>query len=125
MKTADYEKQLEELQKKQDALKAKEKQIKAKMSKEKRAKENHAKMVLGGAVFGILKDNIPTDRKELELYGWALKAVIQKNKDKLSDMIENEYITLQIEQEEKAQAQTNTFENESSPAPYTNYSNNY
>lgn len=43
---------------------AKEKQLKAKLSAEKRKKENHCKMVLGGAIFGVLKNEVPTDRKQ-------------------------------------------------------------
>ena len=98
MQSADYEKQLEQLQKKKSAIVAKEKQIKARMSKEKRAKDNHTKMVLGGAVFGVLKDHpLPTDRKELDLYGRALKAVFQKNEGKLVELIEHEYQRLKME----------------------------
>lgn len=124
MQTTNYEKQLEELQKKKNAIIAKEKQVKAKLSKEKRAKENHAKMVLGGAVFGVFKDKLPTERKELTLYGIALKKVIQANEGKLSELIDNEYMSLLIEQEEKAQAQpSETYEGESSPAPYQQYGN--
>lgn len=98
MQTPDYEKRLEELDKKKKAIIAKERQIKAKMSGEKRKKENHAKMVLGGAVFGVLKDHpLPTDRKELDLYGRALKAVFQKNEGKLVELIEHEYQRLKME----------------------------
>lgn len=98
MQTPDYEKQLEQLQKKKSAIVAKEKQIKAKMSGEKRKKENHAKMVLGGAVFGVLKSELPTDRKELDLYGRALKKVFENKEDALRQMIDNEYQRLRREQ---------------------------
>ena len=103
MQIADYEKQLENLQKKQSVLKAKEKQLKAMMSEKKRAKENHIKMVLGGAVLGVLGEKVPTDRAELKLYGFALKAVFQKDKAKLADLIDTEFMNLLIEQEKKEQ----------------------
>lgn len=98
MQTPDYEKRLEELDKKKKAIIAKEKQIKAKMSGEKRKKENHAKMVLGGAVFGVLKSELPTDRKELDLYGRALKKVFENKEDALRQMIDSEYQRLKREQ---------------------------
>ena len=91
MKLENYEKQLADLEKKKSAITAREKQIKAKMSGEKRKKENHAKMVLGGAVFGVLKSSLPTDRKELDLYGRALKKVFENKQDALRQMIDAEY----------------------------------
>ena len=92
MQSPNYEKQLQELEQKKNVIIAKQKKIKAKMSGEKRKKENHTKMVLGGAVFGVLKKHdLPDDRKELELYGNAVKAVFQKHEGKLVEMIAQEY----------------------------------
>lgn len=92
MQAPNYEKQLAELEKKKNAITARQRQIKAKMGKEKRAKENHTKMVLGGSVFGVLKKHdLPEDRKQLELYGNAVKAVFQKHEGKLVELIEQEY----------------------------------
>ena len=98
MQTPDYEKRLEELDKKKKAIIAKERQIKAKMSGEKRKKENHAKMVLGGAVFGVLKSELPADRKELDLYGRALKKVFENKQEPLRQMIDAEYQRLKAAQ---------------------------
>ena len=98
MKLENYEKQLADLEKKKSAITAREKQIKAKMSGEKRKKENHAKMVLGGAVFGVLKSELPTDRKELDLYGRALKKVFENKQEPLLQMIDAEYQRLKAAQ---------------------------
>lgn len=98
MELTNLEMRLADLEKKKSAIVAKEKQLKAKLSTEKRKQENHTKMVLGGAVFGILKNEVPTERKDLDLYGRALKAVFTRKQFELGEMINNEYQRLQNEQ---------------------------
>ena len=102
MKLENLENRLAELEKKKSVIAAQEKKLKSQLSSEKRKKENHTKMVLGGAVFGVLKDHVPTDRKELDLYGRALKAVLQNEnlRHTIVGMIDAEYQTLKIEQME-------------------------
>lgn len=110
MELKSLENQLAELEEKKNKIVAKEKQLKARLSNEKRKKENHAKMVLGGAVFGVLKNHVPSDRKELDLYGRAVKAVFIKNEERLTEMINSAFETLkaekkQIEQEKPEQSE--------------------
>lgn len=71
------EKRIAEIEKQQRGLTTKKNQLKSRLSAEKRKQENHCKMVLGGAVYGYVADELPADRKDLELYGWALKAAIE------------------------------------------------
>lgn len=124
MQSPNYEKQLEELEKKKSAIIAKEKQIKAKMSGEKRKKENHAKMVLGGAVFGVLKSELPADRKELDLYGRALKKVFENKQEPLLQMINVEYQRLKKEQQEKNEYfKVTVEENENATVDYKQHEN--
>lgn len=106
MPAADYEKQLAALEKKKAALAAKEKQIKAKMSGTKRAREDHAKMVIGGALFGILKKHgVPEDRKQLRIYGNAVRDIFQANEAKLTELIEGRYQKLLQEAASEKQPQ--------------------
>lgn len=92
------ETRLAELERKKAAITAKEKQLKARLAGEKRKKENHTKMVLGGALFGVLKRELPEDRKDLDLYGRAVKAVFARKQFELGELINNEYQRLQTEQ---------------------------
>lgn len=73
------EKRIAEIEKQQRGLTTKKNQLKSRLSAEKRKQENHCKMVLGGAVYGYVKEDLPEDRKDLELYGWALKAAIEED----------------------------------------------
>ena len=98
MELTNLQTRLAELEKKKAAITAKEKQLKAKLSTEKRKKENHTKMVLGGALFGVLKNDIPDERKDLDLYGRAVKAVFARKQFELGEMISNEYRRLKNEQ---------------------------
>lgn len=107
MPAADYEKQLAALEKKKAAIAAKEKQIKAKMSGTKRAREDHAKMVIGGALFGVLKKHgIPEDRKQLRIYGNAIRDVLQASEATLVERIEARYQKLLLEQTSSEQKPT-------------------
>ena len=92
------EKRLAEIEKQQRGLNTRKQQIKSQMSAEKRKADNHCKMVLGGAVYGYVKNDLPKDRKELELYGWALKAAIEEFGDKFTEAIQRNYERLQTEQ---------------------------
>lgn len=96
------EKRLAEIEKQQRGLNTKKQQIKSQLSAEKRKKENHCKMVLGGAVFGYVKEDLPEDRKDLEVYGWAVKAAIEEFGDEFIEAIQRHYNRLQIEQDEAA-----------------------
>lgn len=97
MELSNLEQRLAELEKKKAVITAREKQLKAKLAGEKRKKENHTKMVLGGALFGVLKHELPEERKDLDLYGRAVKAVFTRKQFELGELINSEYRRLQNE----------------------------
>lgn len=74
---ATLEKRLADIEAKKRGLVTQEQRIKSQMSAERRKRENHCKMVLGGAIYGYVTDELPADRKDLETFGWALKAAIE------------------------------------------------
>ena len=96
---ASLEQQLAALEKKKRGLITKEQRLKSQLSAEKRKQENHCKMVLGGAVYGFVKEDLPEDRKDLELYGWAVKTAIEKDPNFLATVKQN-YERLKAEQAE-------------------------
>ena len=67
------------------------------MKQQERKKENHIKMVLGGAAFGVFQNDVPTERKELDLYGRAFKNVLKRFESKLADYTREEYNKLTTE----------------------------
>lgn len=99
MEVSELQDRLAELEQKKNKIKAQEKRLKAQLAGEKRKKENHAKMILGGAVFGLLKDQLPADRKDLDLYGRALKAVLAADSE-LAQKVTEEYEKLRTAAEE-------------------------
>lgn len=118
-----YEKQLADLEKRKEALLARERQIKARMGQVTRQQENHAKMTLGGAVFGILKrHDVPiADRQLLKLYGDAVKAVFQKHEAMMVREIEEEYLERQMAFEEQEKQKAAAAQAAEQPAGLTPY----
>ena len=102
MKVTNLEKKLAELEQKKRGIVNQEQRLKSQISTERRKKENHCKMVLGGAVYGYLKDQLPDDKKDLELYGWALKDVIEKiGIEKFNSAVQQKYLELKSRQSEE------------------------
>jgi hypothetical protein len=99
---ASLQQRLAELEQKKRGIINKEQQLRSQISAEKRKKENHCKMVLGGAVYGFVKDELPDDRKDLELYGYALKATIEAAGPDFLQVILSRYNELKAKQAEAA-----------------------
>ena len=111
-KLTNLEKRLEELQKKKRGIVNEEQRLKSQLTAEKRKQENHCKMVLGGAVYGYLKDKLPSDNKDLELYGWALKHIIENiGVASFVSAVENEYLELKAKKENEAEEWTRLYQN--------------
>ena len=106
MNVENLEKRLADLQEKKQQIAAREQRIKLRISAENRKKENHCKMVLGGAVYGYVKSDLPEDRKDLELYGYALKAAIEAAGAHFIEAVNANYAKLKAKQAESSGNET-------------------